>query len=191
VFIIYRWTEISRVRELQFLYPLRNEARSSAGVEIEARETKDRKFLKRVFVFGGVLIIWQGVWIPTDHFNTEKKLAESQKSSFLSAYENGWVDQCEALFGRLGGIDNYAYGKGIAITYPQCLSLKTNSAADFAFNEQIGGYIRDASDYEMKESGRYQANRDLLVKMFSMSPYWCYGADCLAGSDFGVDRPKE
>lgn len=189
LFATYQWVRISQQRSLQYRYPLRDVDASSAGKEIEEREEKDKKFLIRVLTIAVVLIVWLGIWSPTNQFNTEMKLEASQKLSYLSEYEAGWNDQCEALFFRLGGIENYAFGRGIKLSYPQCLSLKNTSSANNAFNEHIGGYISDSSDYEMKESGRNQANRDLLDEIFSMSPYWCYGADCLVGSDFGIFRP--
>ena len=189
VFIIYLWTMAEQRRDLFFHYNLADNPESSARSEIQVREIKDQKFLKKVYLLAIIIVVWQGIWSPTNKLNIEKELAKSQKTSYISAYQMGWNDQCQALFFRLGGVENYAYGKSITLTYPQCMSLENNSSALDAFDNHIGGYIRDSSENEMKENGRNQANRDLLDQIFSMSPYWCYGADCLAGSDFGIYRP--
>ena len=189
VFIIYRWTEISRVRELEFHYPLQNDPLSSAGAEIELRETKDKKFLRKVFVFSGVLLIWQGVWIPTSNYRYETEQSKIQYAAFLSGYENGWDDQCSAVFSRLGGSGNMAFGRGISISYPQCISLESATEASDSFFEHIGGYLRDSSAFEMRESGRKYADDDALAKLFSISPYWCYGVECVSEEDFGIFHP--
>ena len=189
VFIIYRWTEISRVRELEFHYPLQNDPLSSAGTEIELRESKDKKFLQKVFVVSGVLLIWQGVWIPTSNYRYETEQSKIQYAAFISGYENGWDDQCSAIFSRLGGSGNLAFGRGISISNPQCISLKLATAASDSFSEHIGGYLRDSSQYELRESGRKYADDDALAKLFSISPYWCYGVECVSEKDFGIFLP--
>jgi hypothetical protein len=189
VFFIYRWTEISRIRQLEFHYPLRNEPLSSARAEIELRETKDRKFLQKVFIFSGLLLIWQGIWTPTSNYNYEMEQSKIQYDAYLSGYENGWDDQCSAIFSRLGGSGNLAFGRAITITYPQCNSLKLATASSESFSEHIGGYIRDSSAYEMRESGRKYADDDVLTKLFSLSPYWCFGVECVTEKDFGIFRP--
>ena len=189
VAFIYVWKEVSRERDLQFRYPLQNEPLSSAREEIEIRETADKKFFVKLAVIATVLILWQGIWSPTNTFNTEKQLGEEQKSFYINSYDSGWSDQCEALFGRLGGIDSPVYGEKLSLTYPQCMALRTNESGLEAFNQNIGGYIRESSTYDMREKGHNQANRDVLSIVFKLSPYWCYGVDCLAGKDFGILRP--
>jgi hypothetical protein len=188
--VLYQWTKISRDRELQNYLLMQNNPLLTPSKVIQTHINKDRSYLRKVFAVGAVVLIWQGIWVPTSNFNLEKRLSESQKSSYLSAYESGWADQCDALFFRLGGTNNYAYGKGMLLSYPQCMSLKLTSAATSAFNQYIGGYIRESSDYEMEEKGRSQANRDLLNQVFSISPYWCYGSECLSEADFGILRPS-
>lgn len=180
--------KVSREKELQFHYPLKDNPKSIARREIEERELQDKKYLLKVFTVGAIVIIWQGVWVPTNLLNTEKEESKVQYESFISAYENGWDDQCSAIFSRIGGIGNLAFGRGITLTYPQCLSLKLSTSATDSFKKHIGGYIRDSSAYEMSQSGRGYANDDALSKIFSMSPYWCYGVDCVSESDFGIFR---
>jgi len=176
-------------KDLDFSYTHLDDENSSTASVIDNRVQSDKKRVLTLLAMAIVIIVWQGVWVPTNDFNTEKKMAEIQKNSYISSFEIGWKDQCEALFFRLGGIENYAFGKGIKFSYPECMSLKNASSAIDAFNENVGGYIWDSSTYDMKENGRNQANRDLLSLVFSMSPYWCFGSDCLAATDFGIYRP--
>jgi hypothetical protein len=189
VFIIYRWTEISRVREFQFRFQSLDDLNSSARAEIEEREKKDSKHLRTVFLISGVILLWQGIWVPTSNYNYEKSQSKLQYQAYLNGYENGWNDQCSAIFSRLGGSGNLAFGRGISITYPQCNSLKLATASSDSYAEHIGGYIRDSSIYEMQESGRQYADQDAVAKLFSLSPYWCFGVECVSEKDFGIFRP--
>jgi hypothetical protein len=190
IFLIYRWIEVARERDLQFRYPLQNEEKSSAGKEIQEREMQDKVLLRKVFISGLILIVWQGIWIPTSRYSVEQSESRDQREAYISGYENGWDDQCSAIFSRLGGSGNLAFGRGITITYPQCISLKSSSSGSDSFKENIGGYIRDSSAYEMRDSGRNFANKAVLSKMFSLSPYWCFGSECISEADFGIFRPK-
>ena len=184
------WLKTSRENEIRFRHYVKNDPIDVAIFESEKKKVKDNLLVGKMSIVGTVIILWLGIWNPTVKFNTERELAASQKSAYLTAYENGWRDQCEGLFSRLGGISNYAYGRGIVLSYPQCTSLVSASAAADAFTEHIGGYIQNSTDYDMKEDGRNQANRDLLIAVFNISPYWCYGSECLSGEDFGVFRPN-
>lgn len=186
IFVIYRWTEISRERELQFHHLVKDVPESSAKREIEERELHDKKYLKKVLTVGAIFVIWQGIWSPTNKFNIEKVEAEKQYEAYISGYENGWNDQCWAVFSRVAGINKPAIGRGIVLTYPQCVSLKPATGAADSFREKIGGYIRESSAFEMRESGRNHADADALGMVFSMSPYWCYGVECVSENDFGI-----
>ena len=189
IVIISGWKKVSSARDLRFLYPLQNEPLSSAGGKIEIREKADRRFFVKLTAIGVVFVLWQGIWNPTNTFNTEKQLAEEQKSIYINSFESGWSDQCEALFGRLGGIDSPIYGEKLSLTYPQCMAMRTNSSGLEAFNQDIGRYIREFSNYDMREKGRFRANRDVLSALFKLSRYWCHGMDCISGEDFGILRP--
>jgi hypothetical protein len=188
-FVIYFFTLNQQKKDLYFHYNLVDNPESSAKKEIEVRVRKDNAYLKKVYTVAAILILWQGIWSPTNKFNEEMDLAKIQKSAYIASYQEGLIDQCQALFSRLGGVGNYAYGKRITLSYPQCLSLISDSDAVDAFDQNIGGFIRNTSEYEMKNNGRQQANKDLLNQIFLISPYWCYGVDCLSGSDFGIYRP--
>ena len=177
-------------KDFEIYYSSIDDPKGQAATAIDTREKLDRRRVGKLLLIGTLLIGWQGVWVPTNQYNFEQIQTKIQYEAYISGYENGWDDQCSAIFSRLGGTGNLAFGKGIAITYPQCLSLKLATSAKNSFNEEIGGYIRDSSAYEMRESGRNQANDAVLTKMFSISPYWCYGNDCISSSDFGIFRPK-
>lgn len=185
---IYGLTEYFRKKELYFHYPLKDDPQSSARKEIEERELRDKLFLRKCLAISAVIVVWQGIWEPTHLFQIEKVEANKQYEAYISGYENGWNDQCWAVFSRVAGINNPAFGRGIVLTYPQCVSLKPASGAADSFKKRIGGYIRDSSAYEMRESGRNNADADALEIVFSMSPYWCYGVECVSESDFGIFR---
>jgi hypothetical protein len=84
VFIIYRWTEISREREFQFRFQTQDNLHSSARAEIEEREKKDSKHLRTVFLISGVILFWQGIWVPTSNHNYEKNQSKLQYEAYLS-----------------------------------------------------------------------------------------------------------
>jgi hypothetical protein len=177
------------MKELRFHYPLQNDPKSSAASEIEMRKAQDRKFLKKAIVAGILFGVWQGIWIPTQMERNNQREATLQHAAFIKGYDNGWDDQCAAIFSRLGGVGNLAFGQGISITFPQCLTLKVPTAAEDSFKENIGGYIRNSSEMEMLDAGRNFADSDSLARMFAISPYWCFRAECVTEKTFGILRP--
>ena len=187
---LYRRISVLQEKDLDFFYARLDDENGSAASVIERRIQSDKRRTLKLLAIAIVIIVWQGIWSPTNRFNTEKQLGEEQKSVYINSYDSGWSDQCEALFGRLGGIDSPVYGEKLSLTYPQCMALRTNGYGLEAFNQNIGGYIRESSTYDMREKGHNQANRDVLSIIFKLSPYWCYGVDCLSGKDFGILRPQ-
>lgn len=184
-FLYRHWILAEQRNYLIFHYPLRDNPESTARKEIEEREAIDKKKLQKAFVIAGAVIIWFGIVAPTKAFNFETESAKSQKAVYISEYQSGWEDQCAALFSRLAGSNNLAYGRGFSISYPQCLSIQPDGAAENSYLKHIGdGYIRDVSEYEMGQKGRAQADNDVLDKLFSISPYWCYGNSCVTSRDF-------
>jgi hypothetical protein len=177
-------------KDLEYFYARLENVDGKAADVIDNRIAEDKKRAIRMLSIALVIIAWQGIWVPTNQYNFEKAESRKQFQAYVIAYENGWNDQCSAIFSRIGGIGIPAYGRGIAFTYPQCLSLKSTTAAADSFENHIGGYIRDSSIYEMTQSGRNYANRDALTRIFSMSPYWCYGVNCVSEGEFGIFRPN-
>jgi hypothetical protein len=186
---LYRRIFVLQEKDLDFFYAHIDDENGSASSVIERRIKSDKRRTLTLLAIAIVIVLWQGIWVPTASYNNEKNQSKLQYEAYLSGYENGWDDQCSAIFSRLGGIENMAFGQSISITYPQCLSLKLASAASDSFAEHIGGYMKDSYTFEINDSGRNHANDDVLAKLFSLSPYWCFGAECVSERDFGIFRP--
>jgi hypothetical protein len=184
----YLWVKKAQEKDFEVYYSHLDDATGAAASAIDSREKRDKHRIKNILIVGLALLVWQGIWIPTHEYRTEQVQSKNQYDAYLSGYENGWDDQCSAIFSRLGGTGRAAIGSGISITYPQCLSLKLNTAAADSFKDKIGVYLKSSSVYEIRESGRNHANRAALIKLFSISPYWCYGVECISEKDFGIFR---
>jgi hypothetical protein len=135
-----------------------------------------------------VLILWQGIWTPTKHFNSEKQAANAQHRAYLDEYESGWSDQCGALFSRIANTGVVIFGKNTQMTFIDCQSLIPMDGAERAFKRHIGGYVRDISALDMGKKGRNKGDSDALDKIFALSPYWCWGQECVTIRSFDITK---
>lgn len=126
---LYLWIKKSQEQSFEIYYSHLDQDDGLAASAIDAQEKRDKLRVRNLIAAGIALIAWQGIWIPTSDYRAEKAQSVLVNEAYLSSYENGWDDQCAALFSRLGGLGNPAIGKGISITYPQCLSLKLQTSA--------------------------------------------------------------
>ena len=135
-----------------------------------------------------LLIAWLGVWKPTQQFNADQEKATQQYAAYINEYESAWSDQCSAVFSRVGGNNGFIYGKNLQMTQVGCEQLKPLNAAESSFNYKIGGYLKNTSIYEIRTQSRSEADSDALDKIFSLSPYWCWGTECLTITDFDLTK---
>jgi len=187
-FSVYKWFEYARNQELYFHKRFINDDNKSIKEEILVAELRDKKKLTKIGVVAVVVAIFFGVIKPTQQFNFEKKDSESQYKAYINEYNNGWSDQCSAVFSRVGGNNGFIYGKNLKMTQMGCEQLKPLNAAESSFNYKIGGYLKNTSIYEIRTQSRSQADSDALDKIFSLSPYWCWGTECLTITDFDVTK---
>ena len=135
-----------------------------------------------------MIILWQGIWNPTQQFNLETTESAKQYSAYISRYNAGWNDQCAAVFSRVANTGVLLYGKNFNMSYGACESLKPNDGAEIAFKKYIGEYVRNSSELEIGNKGRDQANSDALDRIFSISPYWCWGIECVNIKSFDITK---
>jgi hypothetical protein len=188
VFIIYLWTMAEQRRDLFFHYNLVDDPESSAKHQINLRKQKDTIFLYKIFALGSIIILWQGIWNPTQQFNLETTESTKQYSAYISQYNTGWNDQCAAVFSRVANTGEQLYGKNLRMAYGACESLKPADAAELAFDKYIGGYIKNSSELEIGNEGRDQANSDALDRIFYLSPYWCWRTECVTIKSFDITK---
>ena len=175
-------------KDLVFHKKLVNDPESQSRHQINLRKQKDTIFLYKVFAVGSMIILWQGIWKPTQQFNLETTESAKQYSAYISRYNAGWNDQCAAVFSRVANTGVLLYGKNFNMSYGACESLKPNDGAEIAFKKYIGEYVRNSSELEIGNKGRDQANSDALDRIFSISPYWCWGIECVNIKSFDITK---
>jgi hypothetical protein len=182
-FSVYKWFEYARNQELYFHKRFMNDDNKSIKEEILVAELRDKKKLTKIGVVAVVVVIFFGVIKPTQQFNFEKKDSESQYKAYINEYNNGWSDFCTKIFSRLGSNNYFIYGKNLQMTYPNCEAFKPSNAGVNNFNKHIGGYTKGDTVEHIGQTGRTQGYLDANDRIFTFSPYWCWGTECVTKYD--------
>jgi hypothetical protein len=151
--------------------------------EISSFNRGKKGYLTKVFLVAFIMISWLGVWKPTQQFNTDQEKAANQYEAYISEYNIGWSNFCSKIISRLGSNNYSIYGKNLQMTYPSCEALKPSNAGINNFNKNIGGYLRMDSVEHIGQMGRAQGFLDANDRIFTFSPYWCWGTDCVTKYD--------
>jgi len=185
VFVIHRLIVDSQLRHQLASRDFKGNKTPSGATQYEERKKRDNNFLKKVYAVALVLIIWQGVWNPTQQHKADAKAAAAQYAAFISEYNLAWSDQCDAVFSRVANREVAIHGKSRDLTIEQCESLKSYHGAEISFNASVGHYLKDQYVFEVGNRGRSEGDSDALREIFALSPYWCWGNECETRETFG------